>query len=100
MVSMLSEHLMKYRDQTNEIMLNAIDTHDTSFDLLTLCHGNKSFSVRRLAFMFTQPGAPCVYYGTEVGLKDGGFDPGRRKCMIWDERKTGCTAMFLRSCKS
>lgn len=47
MVSMLSEHLMKYRDQTNEVMLNAMDTHDTA-RLLTLCHGNKSFSVRRL----------------------------------------------------
>lgn len=41
MVSMLSEHLMKYRDQTNEVMLNAMDTHDTA-RLLTLCHGNKN----------------------------------------------------------
>lgn len=85
MVSMLSEHLMKYRDQTNEVMLNAMDTHDTA-RLLTLCHGNKELQRQTLAFMFTQPGAPCVYYGTEVGL-DGGFDPGCRKCMIWDEEK-------------
>ena len=85
MVSMPSEHLMKYRDQTNEVMLNAMDTHDTA-RLLTLCHGNKKLQRQTLAFMFTQPGAPCVYYGTEVGL-DGGFDPGCRKCMIWDEEK-------------
>ena len=85
MVSMLSEHLMKYRDQTNEVMLNAMDTHDTA-RLLTLCHGNKKLQRQTLAFMFTQPGAPCVYYGTEVGLA-GGFDPGCRKCMIWVEEK-------------
>lgn len=83
MVSMLSEQLMKYRDQTNGVMLNAMDTHDTA-RLLTLCDGNKNLQRQTLAFMFTQPGTPCIYYGTEVGL-DGGNDPGCRKCMIWDE---------------
>ncbi len=85
MLSMLEEHLMKYRDQTNQVMLNAMDTHDTA-RLLTLCHGDKDLQKQTLAFMFMLPGTPCIYYGTEVGL-DGGYDPGCRKCMIWDETR-------------
>jgi glycosidase len=39
-----------------------------------------------LAFMFTQHGSPCIYYGTEIGI-DGFNDPDCRKCMIWDEEE-------------
>ncbi|WP_349361947.1 alpha-glucosidase C-terminal domain-containing protein [Paenibacillus sp. RC343] len=31
-------------------------------------------------------GAPCIYYGDEIGL-DGDADPGCRKCMEWDPDK-------------
>jgi glycosidase len=37
-------------------------------------------------FQFTYMGAPCIYYGDEIGL-DGEHDPGCRKCMEWDETK-------------
>jgi alpha-glucosidase len=37
------------------------------------------------ALLFTYPGAPCVYYGDEIGL-DGGGDPDCRRTMPWDER--------------
>jgi hypothetical protein len=39
----------------------------------------------RLAYLllFTLPGAPCVYYGDEIGL-DGGHDPACREAMPWD----------------
>lgn len=30
-------------------------------------------------------GVPCVYYGTEYAM-EGEFDPGCRKCMVWDEK--------------
>lgn len=39
-----------------------------------------------VTLLFSYPGAPCVYYGDEVGL-DGGYDPGCRKCMEWDVGK-------------
>ena len=39
-----------------------------------------------VTLLFSYPGAPCVYYGDEVGL-DGGYDPGCRKCMEWDVTK-------------
>jgi alpha-glucosidase len=35
-------------------------------------------------FLFTLPGAPCVYYGDEVGL-EGGADPDCRRAFPWDE---------------
>jgi glycosidase len=36
--------------------------------------------------MFAYPGAPCVYYGDEIGL-DGEHDPGCRKSFPWEESK-------------
>ena len=85
MVSMLDEQLMLYRDQTNQVMLNSLDTHDT-VRLLRLCKENKDLARQALALMFLQPGSPCIYYGTEVGMT-GGFDPDNRRCMIWDSTK-------------
>lgn len=82
MVSMLTEQLMLYRDQTNQVMLNSLDTHDT-VRLLNMCQGNHDLARQALALLFLQPGSPCIYYGTEVGLA-GGFDPDNRRCMIWD----------------
>jgi glycosidase len=32
------------------------------------------------------PGAPCIYYGDEIGL-DGGHDPDCRKSFPWEEDK-------------
>src|SRR5699024_5711407 len=71
--------------QSNQVMFNALDTHDTA-RILTLCRGNKELEKQVLAFMFTQIGAPCIYYGTEVGM-DGAPDPDCRKCMVWDEEQ-------------
>lgn len=85
MISMLNEQLMLYRDQTNQVMLNSLDTHDT-VRLLRLCNENKDLARQALALMFLQPGSPCIYYGTEIGMT-GGFDPDNRRCMIWDESK-------------
>ena len=85
MVSMLNEQLMLYRDQTNQVMLNSLDTHDT-VRLLRLCKENKDLARQALTLMFLQPGSPCIYYGTEVGMT-GGFDPDNRRCMIWDSTK-------------
>jgi glycosidase len=36
--------------------------------------------------MFTYPGAPCLYYGDEVGLT-GKHDPDCRKGFPWDETR-------------
>lgn len=85
MVSRLNEHLMLYRLPTDQVMLNAMDTHDTA-RLLTLCQGDKDLMRLTLTMMFLQMGSPCIYYGTEVGMA-GDNDPGCRACMIWDKDK-------------
>jgi glycosidase len=36
--------------------------------------------------MFTYPGAPCLYYGDEIGM-DGRHDPECRKSFPWDTTK-------------
>ena len=81
-VSALNEHLMKYRQQANEVMFNLLDSHDTP-RILTICNGDKNIVKAALTFMFLQYGTPCIFYGTEIGL-EGENDPDCRKCMVWD----------------
>lgn len=37
-----------------------------------------------IAYLFTMPGTPVLYYGTEVALR-GGNDPDNRRMMPWDD---------------
>jgi glycosidase len=37
-----------------------------------------------LALLFFLPGAPCIYYGEEIGML-GGKDPDNRRAFPWDE---------------
>jgi len=45
-------------------------------------------SALKLAILFqmSYPGAPCIYYGDEIGL-EGGRDPDCRRAMPWDETR-------------
>lgn len=83
MLARLSDQLMQYRTQTNAAMLNMLDSHDTP-RLLTQAGGSLTKMLQALAFVFVQTGAPCLYYGTEMGMS-GGEDPDDRKAMAWEE---------------
>ena len=83
MISGLNEQLMLYRQQTNEVMFNMLDSHDTA-RLLTIAEEDKAVAQMTLAFTFLQHGSPCIYYGTEVGMT-GENDPDCRKPMIWEK---------------
>jgi alpha-glucosidase len=37
-----------------------------------------------LTFLFTYPGAPCIFYGDEIGLS-GGHEPDCRQSFPWEE---------------
>ncbi len=65
--------------------LNLLDSHDMP-RFLTCCRGDKSALKMAWLFLCTLPGAPCVYYGDEVGL-DGRHDPDCRKGFPWDESR-------------
>ncbi|HYH02957.1 MAG TPA: glycoside hydrolase family 13 protein, partial [Bacillota bacterium] len=61
---------------------NLLSSHDTP-RFLTLCGGERRKFLAALAFQFTYPGIPALYYGDEIGLQ-GDKDPDCRKTMQWD----------------
>lgn len=81
MIDHLSNQLMKYCDQTNQMMFNVLDSHDTA-RIMTQARGNRNLVKETFAFTFLQPGTPSIYYGTEYGM-DGDNDPDCRKPMNW-----------------
>lgn len=83
MTSNISNQLMLYRKQTNQVMFNVLDSHDTA-RILTVAHEKKNLMKLVEAFTYMQPGVPCIYYGDEYAMT-GKNDPDCRKCMPWDE---------------
>ncbi len=65
--------------------LNLLSSHDTAryFSVIGKDLTRMKLSV---AFQFSFPGAPCVYYGEENGM-EGGRDPDNRRFMVWDRGK-------------
>ncbi|AZK47414.1 alpha-glycosidase [Paenibacillus lentus] len=77
--------IMRYPQQTNEVIFNMLCSHDTP-RLLTSVGNDKRKLKLCVVFLFTYIGTPCIFYGDEVGLSGNG-DPDCRKCMIWDPDK-------------
>ena len=74
-----------YFPAINQVQLNLLDSHDTP-RFLTSASGDLASLELAMLFMFTCPGAPCVYYGDEIGL-DGCQDPECRKSFPWEQMK-------------
>ncbi len=81
----INAQLASYPQQINEVAFNLLGSHDT-VRLLTLCQGNVPLMKLATLFQLTFQGAPCIYYGDEIGM-DGEHDPYNRKCMEWDPDK-------------
>ena len=97
----LNAALMRYKDGTNRMMLNLVDSHDTPrfFEELNC---NKSLQLLTIAALMFYPGNPMIYYGDEIFM-DGKQDPLDRKCMRWDsaeynspEHKVICDLLQMR----
>ncbi|MBP0021130.1 MAG: glycoside hydrolase family 13 protein [Cyanobacteria bacterium SBLK] len=56
--------------------LNLLDSHDTA-RLLSIVGGDIDSLKLATLLLFTFPGAPCIFYGAEIGLS-GGIDPDNR----------------------
>ncbi len=65
--------------------MNMLDSHDTA-RFLHQAGGDKSALRLAMLFQMTMPGAPNIYYGTEIGL-NGGHDPDCRRAFPWDKRQ-------------
>jgi len=80
------EHLLNlYHPQVTLAQFNLLDSHDTP-RFLTLAKGDVRRLKLAILFLMTYPGAPCIFYGDEVGLQ-GGRDPDCRRSMPWDEAR-------------
>lgn len=74
-----------YDPQITMAQLNLLDSHDTP-RFITSVGGDQSALRLSYLFLFTYPGAPCIYYGDEIGLA-GRHDPDCRGAFPWDEAK-------------
>lgn len=97
-----------YQSETNYILQNLIDSHDTdrllsmianpgnNYDDMNGLRNNPAYNSRRPSdesramqrlialFQATYLGAPMYYYGAEAGMW-GADDPDDRKPMVWDD---------------
>ena len=72
-----------YKPEITYSQLNLLDSHDTP-RFLSCARGDQPSLKLAWLFMLTFPGAPCIYYGDEIGV-DGEHDPDCRKSFPWDE---------------
>jgi neopullulanase len=79
----IEDLLDRYRPETHFAQFNVLGSHDTE-RLMTLARGDLSTVKILWLFLMTWPGAPCIYYGDEVGMM-GGRDPDCRRCFPWEE---------------
>jgi len=81
----IDHNLGLYKKDITYSQLNLLDSHDTP-RFLSCVDGDKASLKLAWLFLLTYPGAPCIYYGDEIGL-DGEHDPYCRKAFPWDESK-------------
>lgn len=75
-----------YDWEINQVQLNLLDSHDMP-RAKWLVQEDVDSVKQALAFMLSMPGAPCIYYGTEVGVS-GGNDPDCREAFPWHAPET------------
>ena len=77
--------LNHYPPEVTDVQFNLLGSHDTPRALTVLCEDEAALRMS-LLFLLTFPGAPCLYYGDELGLT-GGHDPDCRQGMPWDRKE-------------
>jgi neopullulanase len=78
----LTELLTVYRPETVAAQLNLLDSHDAP-RFLSMASGDQASYRLAMTLIAALPGAPCIYYGDEIGL-EGGLDPDSRRAFPWD----------------
>ena len=81
----VDHNLSLYRRDITYSQLNLLDSHDTPRFLSCVSHNREALKLAWL-FLLTYPGAPCIYYGDEVGV-DGEYEHPEqcRKSFPWEE---------------
>ena len=78
----LADVMATYPADVTSLQLNLLDSHDTP-RFLSLAGGDATALRLAALIQMTLPGAPCIYYGDEVGLA-GRADPDCRRSYPWD----------------
>jgi Glycosidases len=81
----LTETLEAYDADVVAVQLNLLGSHDAP-RLRTVLGGDDAAVRLATILQMTLPGAPCLYYGDEIGLT-GGNDPACRAAFPWDEAR-------------
>ena len=81
----IDQMLALYEWPVTQVQMNLIDSHDTA-RTLWMVNGDESALRLCTLFQMTMPGAPCIYYGDEIGLT-GAHDPGSRGAFPWPDRQ-------------
>lgn len=93
----IEQLLGMYSPEARHAQLNLLASHDTA-RLLTLVGGDRPSIELATLLLLTFPGAPCIYYGDEVGLA-GGNDPDCRRGFPaearWDRDLLGCHRQLI-----
>ena len=72
-----------YDWEVNHVQLNLLDSHDTARALWVMGEDKSALKLCALLQM-TMPGAPCIYYGDEIGMSSGD-DPLCREAFPWEQ---------------
>lgn len=76
--------LTLYPAEIRLTQLNLLGSHDTP-RIMSIANQDASAVQLAALLMMTFPGAPCIYYGDEIGML-GGKDPGSRNAFPWENR--------------
>jgi neopullulanase len=80
------ERLMGLYDRAvTEVQLNLLDSHDSP-RFRTMAGRDRAAYHLAVLLQATLPGAPCTYYGDEIGV-EGDHDPDCRRAFPWDEAR-------------
>ncbi|MBK9304347.1 MAG: glycoside hydrolase family 13 protein [bacterium] len=79
----IDAELGRYDPRVTQSQFNLLGSHDTP-RFVTSVGGDRAALRLATLFLFAYPGAPCIYYGDEIGLA-GGHDPHCRGAFPWDE---------------
>lgn len=83
----LNTLLVRYTDNSNKVMLNLLDSHDTE-RFYNFIKPNKELYLLAYLTLISYTGMPMIYYGDEIFM-EGGTDPDNRRGMEWDSNEFG-----------
>ncbi len=78
--------MTQHRPDVTDVQFNLLGSHDTP-RVLTMVGEDETALRLALFLLLTFPGAPCLYYGDELGLT-GGHDPECRQGTPWAQPET------------